>query len=68
MIMFNLAQFPKDSLSGETQYLEKLTIHSLVKVTSVWLTADLNMDVISKNQFYIFRPKVFFKLNILAVC
>lgn len=65
MIMFNLGQFPKDSLSGETVFRntnnEQRRIHSLAKVTSAWLTADLNTDVISKNQLYIFRPQVFKK-------
>lgn len=65
MIMFNLGQFPKDS--GETVFRntnnEQRRIHSLAKVTSAWLTADLNTDVISKNQLYIFRPQVFFFLN-----
>lgn len=64
MIMFNLGQFPKDCLSGETVFRntnnEQRRIHSLAKVTSAWLTADLNTDVISKNQLYIFRPQVFF--------
>lgn len=40
MIMFNLAQFPKDSLSGEAQYLEILTMSK--EEFTVWPRSPLH--------------------------
>lgn len=73
MIMFNLAQFPKHSLSGETQYLDKLTMSK--EEFTVWPRSPLYgsqqtwtcMQLVKINFTYS-DPKFFFKLNILAVC